>query len=346
LSWRQAALQPGSERSTAGFRFNALALNRAAPLNQPSSFNTVEKVSVAFVQTDLETEVFGRTLRTNVGVRHVKTDVDIDNFLTDGQGGFAPANRVSEYSHTLPSASLAYNLMRDLVLRGSVGKTFKRSSVSAISKTYGVRGTGGNLEVNAGNPELLPEESSSRDWGLEWYFAKGGVLALAGYDKSFTGRLANGESVKKFDEIGLPKSLFTSNNFTLSDNPDVTVFLPKNAEAYASANVDEAVLAALPAMSVNENSRQDYGTGAFLMAGSEVLRALGGASAKKPVQVMAEAQALFDAQSQTPRAMARLVPERMDDLAWENDKVAHRIYGPAVRASLEDSGIDVGAAIH
>jgi len=44
--------------------------------------------------------------------------------------------------------------------------------------------------------------------------------------------------------------------------------------------------------------------------------------------------------------MACLVPERMDDLAWENDKVAHRIYGPAVRASLESSGIDVGAAIH
>jgi len=192
------------------------------------------------VQTDLETEVFGRTLRTNIGVRHVKTDVDIDNFLTDGQGGFAPANRVSEYSHTLPSASLAYNLMRDLVLRGSVGKTFKRSSVSAISKTYGVRGTGGNLEVNAGNPELLPEESSSRDWGLEWYFAKGGVLALAGYDKSFTGRLANGESVKKFDEIGLPKSLFTSNNFILSDYPDVTIFLPKNAEAFSIKGLELA----------------------------------------------------------------------------------------------------------
>jgi hypothetical protein len=31
----------------------------------------------------------------------------------------------------------------------------------------------------------------------------------------------------------------------------------------------------------------------------------------------------------------------MDDLAWENDKVAFRIYGPALRSGPEDSGIDV-----
>jgi iron complex outermembrane recepter protein len=212
--------------------FNALELNRNAPQNLPSSFTTVEKVSAAYLQNDLEFDVFGRPLRTNVGVRHVKTEVDIDNFQADGAGGFAAANRVSEYSHTLPSFSVAYDVIRNVVLRASAGKTFKRSSVSAISRTFGVRGSGGDLTVNAGNPELLPEESSSRDWGAEWYFAKGGVVALAGYDKSFTGRLKDGETVVPFNTIGLPKSLFTANNFTLSDNPDTRVFLPTNAEAF------------------------------------------------------------------------------------------------------------------
>jgi hypothetical protein len=36
----------------------------------------------------------------------------------------------------------------------------------------------------------------------------------------------------------------------------------------------------------------------------------------------------------------RFVPERMDDFAWENDKVAFRAYGPALRSGVEDSGID------
>ena len=30
------------------------------------------------------------------------------------------------------------------------------------------------------------------------------------------------------------------------------------------------------------------------------------------------------------KAFARYVPERLDDFAWENDKIAHRTYGPAL----------------
>jgi hypothetical protein len=38
----------------------------------------------------------------------------------------------------------------------------------------------------------------------------------------------------------------------------------------------------------------------------------------------------------------RLVPERKDDFAWENEKVAYRVYGPALEATGEiSSGIDV-----
>ncbi|MCX6936569.1 MAG: DUF4861 family protein [Verrucomicrobia bacterium] len=41
-----------------------------------------------------------------------------------------------------------------------------------------------------------------------------------------------------------------------------------------------------------------------------------------------------------PATGCRFVPERMDDFAWENDQVAFRTYGPALRANPEDSGID------
>lgn len=41
-----------------------------------------------------------------------------------------------------------------------------------------------------------------------------------------------------------------------------------------------------------------------------------------------------------PRTYCRFVPERLDDFAWENDKVAFRTYGPALREKTEDSGID------
>lgn len=50
-------------------------------------------------------------------------------------------------------------------------------------------------------------------------------------------------------------------------------------------------------------------------------------------------------QEQVPRAVARFAPDRLDDLLWENDRVAHRIYGPALEAreAPSGSGIDVWA---
>jgi hypothetical protein len=50
------------------------------------------------------------------------------------------------------------------------------------------------------------------------------------------------------------------------------------------------------------------------------------------------------------KVWARIVPERLDDFAWENDKVAHRTYGPALSAPapagsdkevLKTSGLDI-----
>lgn len=45
------------------------------------------------------------------------------------------------------------------------------------------------------------------------------------------------------------------------------------------------------------------------------------------------------------RAHARFVPERLDDFAWENDRIAHRVYGPAIMTDpaemLVSSGVDV-----
>jgi hypothetical protein len=48
-----------------------------------------------------------------------------------------------------------------------------------------------------------------------------------------------------------------------------------------------------------------------------------------------------------PRVFVRAVPERYDDIAWENDRIAHRIYGPGLelpsagKDQQTSSGIDV-----
>ncbi len=69
-----------------------------------------------------------------------------------------------------------------------------------------------------------------------------------------------------------------------------------------------------------------------------------------------EKQAVFTIEKNTKptppspsRVFARYVPERMDDFAFENDRIAHRIYGPALntpaagKSQLRGSGIDFWA---
>ena len=65
-----------------------------------------------------------------------------------------------------------------------------------------------------------------------------------------------------------------------------------------------------------------FGVGAFLLAGSEVYRL-----------------ALDDLPA---AAYGGFFPQRKDDFAWENDRIAYRVYGPALEATGEiSSGIDV-----
>jgi len=49
---------------------------------------------------------------------------------------------------------------------------------------------------------------------------------------------------------------------------------------------------------------------------------------------------LADQEKTQVMAYARFVPERNDDFAWENDKVAFRVYGPAAPLKGHASGVD------
>lgn len=81
---------------------------------------------------------------------------------------------------------------------------------------------------------------------------------------------------------------------------------------------------------VAPHAHLDYAQGAFLLAASEAYK-LASTATKHAAETPA-----------SPSTWCRIVPERLDDFAWENDLVAFRAYGPAARAAggPENSGID------
>jgi rhamnogalacturonyl hydrolase YesR len=87
-------------------------------------------------------------------------------------------------------------------------------------------------------------------------------------------------------------------------------------------------------------STEVYGSGAFLLAGSEILRGIDPSKRKSDVADFKDVRLPERFLPQKPRVHVRYVPERSDDFALENDLVAFRFYGPALRPGAEDGGID------
>ena len=93
-----------------------------------------------------------------------------------------------------------------------------------------------------------------------------------------------------------------------------------------------------------------YGTGAFIMAGVEVMK-LKDRLPEPNLVAFKPAAKITIAPTTAPstpapnaKAFARYIPEREDDIAWENDRIAFRIYGPKLETSdPAGSGIDVWA---
>lgn len=83
-----------------------------------------------------------------------------------------------------------------------------------------------------------------------------------------------------------------------------------------------------------------------IFVGAASLAILAGCQNDAPVTqeetVVEETSTAVSAAEFTPKVMAygRFVPERRDDFAWENDKVAFRVYGPAAPFEGHSSGVD------
>jgi iron complex outermembrane recepter protein len=70
----------------------------------------------AYVQSDFKYEFGAHTLRGNVGVRYVKTDMTSDGFALVA-GAPRATEATHDYSDVLPSLNLVYDISQDLLVR-------------------------------------------------------------------------------------------------------------------------------------------------------------------------------------------------------------------------------------
>lgn len=155
--------------------------------NNSAGFGVEEKDTAFYLQADFNTEIAGRPLRGNVGTRVAITDVRSEGRTTAGR----PIVGTNKYTDFLPSLNLNYEPIDNLFVRFAASRVMSRPllgnlspSITAISIPNNGSLEGGSLTV--GNPKLKPFYSNNIDVSLEWYFAPGGLLSVAGFQKNIS----------------------------------------------------------------------------------------------------------------------------------------------------------------
>lgn len=142
------------------------------------AFRSIEEESTAlYVQANFE---FGEMVRGNIGLRYIETDIDSAGFING-----APETVSGSYDFVLPRFNLVVTPHDDVLVRFAYGSDIRRPDFDQLAIGYQLD-TSENDSVDLGNPGLEPEEVTSFDIGVEWYFAEAAVVSIGYFKKERT----------------------------------------------------------------------------------------------------------------------------------------------------------------
>ena len=149
--------------------------SRGDTIRYNESFAIEESTIAAYIQADLEGELFGVPYRGNAGVRIYDTDLTSSGWLD--QAGTLPGTVDRSYDDILPSLNLVFVVDEDLLLRVGLAKVMARPDQEdlALAGTFNLT----EQTARVGNPFLDPFEAVTFDLGVEWYFSDIGLLSAA-----------------------------------------------------------------------------------------------------------------------------------------------------------------------
>ncbi|WP_078083608.1 TonB-dependent receptor [Microbulbifer mangrovi] len=142
-----------------------------------TTFELDEDTTAIYGQANFETELAGRVLDGQFGLRYVDTSRDM-TFYDVGIEGSPSTSATAGNTALLPSLMVRYSITDDLQARFSYTETLRRPAFTQLNSWvyYYPSVTGTNGSASGGNPDLKPVESQNFDLALEWYFAESSAL--------------------------------------------------------------------------------------------------------------------------------------------------------------------------
>ena len=195
------------------------ALLQTAPVSGSSNTGAStgfiqEKTTGLFLQVDGTVPVFDRSLRYDAGVRYVRTKQNVGayNSTVDPRNATLPAGSTpfpnisnwvyidKTYNNTLPSASLAYDLAKNLVVRASVSRSMTRANPDALRPGINFSSPSADT-ATLGSPNLKPYISDNFDFGVEYYMGREGYLSATVFQKNLNGFTLNQNTTVPFSAL-------------------------------------------------------------------------------------------------------------------------------------------------
>ena len=167
-----------------------------------------EKISTAYVQLDIDTDIAKVPIRGNFGVQAVYSDQRSEGYQYLGLDNNNPNLALlfkrsggARYNDTLPSLNLVAELKPDLIARFGAGMQAARPNINDMRAGGSTPRLNTNPGPNegtwqityAGNPELKPWRASAFDVSFEKYFGKRSYISVAAFRKNLLSYVLSSE---------------------------------------------------------------------------------------------------------------------------------------------------------
>lgn len=180
------------------FGFGTFTLDDVDP-NPDSVYDAQEDTLAGYAQLEY---AFGETIDGTVGIRVARTETDIDG-TSIIEGVATPVSGSGRFTDYLPNASIRWRITPELQFRASATQTRTRPTFAQLNPSATLGPPGNQINPtdpfanarrgSSGNPNLRALESDNYDLSLEYYFARNGFVALAGFRRDLSNFITNTE---------------------------------------------------------------------------------------------------------------------------------------------------------
>ncbi|MDO6693288.1 TonB-dependent receptor [Aliiglaciecola sp. 3_MG-2023] len=167
-------------------------LNSGTQLPQfyTNNFATEQGITAAYVMASFEGEIGDIMYSGNAGLRYERTANDFDGrSVTQVDGVSVPSEFTfsTDYSNTLPTINLAFNLHEDFVFRASYYQSLVRPNLRNQNPALSVSENNSSINITLPKAEVKPYTADNYDLSFEWYNREGSAISIGLFRKNITG---------------------------------------------------------------------------------------------------------------------------------------------------------------